>query len=109
MLIIYIIGGCVMDALAFLLITIPIFFPVAQKLGYDPIWFGVVLTVVTTMGAVTPPVGISAYVVSGMSKEIPLSTVFKGVSWFLPSYIIVLTILCIFPSFVTFFSGLVRY
>jgi len=109
MLIIYIIGGCVMDALAFLLITIPIFFPVAQKLGYDPIWFGVVLTVVTTMGAVTPPVGISAYVVSGMSKEIPLSTVFKGVFWFLPSYIIVLIILCIFPSLVTFFSGLVRY
>ncbi|MCX7856450.1 MAG: TRAP transporter large permease [Deltaproteobacteria bacterium] len=109
MLVIYIIGGCVMDALAFLLITIPIFFPVAQKLGYDPIWFGVVLTVVTTMGAVTPPVGISAYIVSGMSKEIPLSVVFKGVLFFLPSYILTLLILNLFPSLVTFFSGLVKY
>ncbi len=54
---IYIIGGAVMDALALLLITIPIFFPVAQELGYDPIWFGVTITVVTTLGAVTPPVG----------------------------------------------------
>lgn len=109
MLIIYIIGGCVMDALAFLLITIPIFFPVAQKLGYDPIWFGVVLTVVTTMGAVTPPVGISAYIVSGMSKEIPLAVVFRGVLFFLPSYIITLILLEVFPWLVTFLSGLVRY
>lgn len=109
MLIIYIIGGCVMDALAFLLITIPIFFPVAQKLGYDPIWFGVVLTVVTTMGAITPPVGISAYIVSGMSKEIPLAVVFRGVLFFLPSYVITLIFLEVFPWLVTFLSGLVRY
>ncbi len=109
MLVIYIIGGCVMDALAFLLITVPIFFPVALKLGYDPIWFGVVLTVVTTMGAVTPPVGISAYVVSGMSKEIPLSTVFKGVIFFLPSYVFTLILINLFPELVTFLSGLVRY
>lgn len=109
MLAIYMIGGCVMDALAFLLITVPIFFPVAQKLNYDPIWFGVVLTVVTTMGAVTPPVGISAYVVSGMSKEIPLSTVFKGVLFFLPTYVITLFLINVFPGLVVYFSGLVRF
>ncbi|MCS7280273.1 MAG: TRAP transporter large permease [Desulfobacterota bacterium] len=109
MIAIYIIGGCVMDALAFLLITIPIFYPVSQKLGYDPIWFGVVLTVVTTMGAVTPPVGISAYIVSGISKEIPLSVVFRGISFFLPSYIMTLILLNLFPSLVTFFSGLVKH
>ena len=109
MLVIYIIGGCVMDALAFLLITVPIFYPVAQQMGYDPIWFGVIITVVTTMGAVTPPVGISAYIVSGMAKDIPLSTVFKGVIWFLPSYIITMILMEIFPQLVTFFAALVKY
>lgn len=109
MMIIYIIGGCVMDALAFLLITVPIFFPVAQQMGYDPIWFGVTITLVTTMGAVTPPVGISAYIVSGMSKDVPLSTVFKGVVWFLPSYIITLILIEIFPKLIISFAGLVRY
>ncbi len=109
MMIIYIIGGCVMDALAFLLITVPIFFPVAQQMGYDPIWFGVAITLVTTLGAITPPVGISAYIVSGMSKDIPLSTVFKGVLWFIPSYIIIIVIIQIFPQLVTFFAGFVKY
>ncbi len=109
MMIIYIIGGCVMDALAFLLITVPIFFPVAVLMGYDPIWFGVAITLVTTLGAITPPVGISAYIVSGMSKDIPLSTVFKGVLWFIPSYIIIIVIIQIFPQLVTFFAGFVKY
>lgn len=109
MVIIYIIGGCVMDALAFLLITVPIFFPVAQQMGYDPIWFGVAITLVTTMGAITPPVGISAYIVSGMAKDIPLSTVFKGVLWFIPSYVITIALIEIFPQLVMFFASLVRY
>lgn len=109
MLVIYIIGGCVMDALAFLLITVPIFFPVAQRLGYDPIWFGVIITIVTTMGAITPPVGINAYVVSGMSKDIQLSTVFRGVVWFLPSFIITIILIEIFPELVTYFAGLIKY
>src|SRR4030043_488715 len=97
-LIIYGIAGCVMDALGFLLISIPIFFPMAMKLGYDPIWFGCILTVVTTMGAITPPVGICAYVVAGMAKDIPLSTVFKGVIWFIPSYCVPMTVMIIFPQ-----------
>ncbi len=109
MLIIYVIGGCVMDALAFLLITVPIFYPVAQQLGYDPIWFGVVITIVTTMGAITPPVGINAYVVAGMSKDIQLSTVFRGVVWFLPSYIVALILVEVFPQIITYFASLVLY
>jgi C4-dicarboxylate transporter, DctM subunit len=108
MLIIYIIGGCVMDALAFLLITLPIFFPLAQQMGLDPIWFGCLLCVVTTMGAVTPPVGISAYVVAGMAKDIPLATVFKGVVWFLPSYIICMIIMEVFPQVVLFLAAFVQ-
>lgn len=105
---IYVIGGAVMDALALLLITIPIFFPVATKLGYDPIWFGVTITVITTMGAVTPPVGATTYVVGGMAKDVRLEDVFKGVAYFLPAYIICVILLMLFPKIVTFLPALMR-
>jgi tripartite ATP-independent transporter DctM subunit len=104
---IYIVGGAVMDALALLLITIPIFFPVAAKLGYDPIWFGVTITVVTTLGAVTPPVGATTYVVGGMAKDIPLQDVFKGVAYFLPAYLICILILMMFPRIILFLPSLI--
>jgi tripartite ATP-independent transporter DctM subunit len=107
-LIIYAIAGMVMDALGFLLISIPIFYPMAINLGYDPIWFGCILTVVTTLGAITPPVGICAYVVSGMADDIPLSTVFKGVFWFIPAYVVTMALMIIFPNFVLFLPRLIR-
>jgi tripartite ATP-independent transporter DctM subunit len=105
---IYIIGGAVMDALALLLITIPIFFPVAMHLGYDPIWFGVTITVITTMGAVTPPVGATTYVVGGMARGVRLEEVFKGVAFFLPAYVICVLILMLFPEVVTFLPRMMR-
>lgn len=105
---IFIVGGAVMDALALLLITIPIFFPVAKQLGYDPIWFGVTITVVTTLGAVTPPVGATTYVVGGMAKDVPLEDVFKGVAFFLPAYIVCVLLLMVLPEIVTFLPSLIR-
>lgn len=105
---VYGIAGCVMDALGFLLVSIPIFFPLVTKMGYDPIWFGVMITLVTTMGAVTPPVGISAYVVSGMSKDIPLATVFSGVIWFLPAYLLVIAAMLFFPQLALILPTYVR-
>ncbi|MBI5904682.1 MAG: TRAP transporter large permease [Deltaproteobacteria bacterium] len=92
----YIVGGCVMDALAFLLVSLPIFYPLVIQLGYDPIWFGQVITIVTTMGSIMPPIGICCYVVSGMSG-IPLSTVFRGSFYYVPSYIVSIVILMISP------------
>jgi tripartite ATP-independent transporter DctM subunit len=105
---IYVIGGAVMDALALLLITIPIFFPVAAKLGYNPVWFGVTITVITTLGAVTPPVGATTYVVGGMAQGVALVDVFKGVTYFLPAYMICLILLMIFPEIVTYLPNLLR-
>ncbi len=105
---VYIVGGAVMDALALLLITMPVFFPVAVNLGYDPIWFGVTITVITTLGAVTPPVGATTYVVGGMAEDVPLEDVFKGVALFLPAYVICVLILMFFPEIVTFLPGLVH-
>jgi tripartite ATP-independent transporter DctM subunit len=105
---IYVIGGAVMDALALLLITIPIFYPLAIKLGYDPIWFSVTITVITTMGAVTPPVGATTYVVGGMAKDVPLQDVFRGVVFFLPAYLICVLLLMWFPAIVTFLPRLLH-
>jgi len=103
---IYIIGGAIMDALALLLITIPIFFPLAVQMGYDPVWFAVIITVVTTLGAVTPPVGATTYVVAGIAGDISLNDVFKGVAIFLPAYIITIILLILFPAIATFLPGL---
>ena len=97
-LLIYLVGGCLMDALGFLVVTIPIFFHLAKTLGFDPIWFTVMITLVTTMGAVTPPVGVNVYIVSGLSPDIPIGTIFKGVSVFLIAYVICLVLLMIFPE-----------
>lgn len=106
--VIYAFGGMVMDSLALLLITIPIFFPVAVKLGYDPIWFGVVITVITTLGAVTPPVGATAYVVGGMAKTVPLEKVFQGVLYFLPAYVVCIILMMLFPQLVLYLPGLLK-
>ncbi len=97
-LLIYLVGGCLMDALGFLVVTIPIFYPLAKALGFDPVWYTVVITLVTTMGAVTPPVGVNVYIVSGLSPDIPIGTIFRGVSIFLIAYVICLVLLIIYPQ-----------
>ncbi|HPP86669.1 MAG TPA: TRAP transporter large permease, partial [bacterium] len=66
--IIYIFGGCFMDSLAMIMLTVPIFFPVVQTLGFDPIWFGIMIVLVTEMGVITPPVGINVYIVHAVAK-----------------------------------------
>ncbi|HKK32570.1 MAG TPA: TRAP transporter large permease [Desulfomicrobiaceae bacterium] len=97
---IYAVGGAIMDALALLIITLPIFFPVAESLGYDPIWFSVLITVITTLGAVTPPVGVSTFIVASMAGDVPLAQVFKGVLIFIPAFAISIALLIIFPELV---------
>lgn len=106
--VIYIIGGMIMDALALLIITIPIFFPVATTLGYDPLWFGVTITVITTFGAISPPVGAVTFVVASMAKDVPMKEVYKGVSIFTPAYIICVILLMIFPKIATFLPSLMK-
>ncbi len=98
MLAIYVVGGAIMDALGLLMITIPVFFPVAQRLGYNPVWFAVLITIITTMGAITPPVGINTYIVAGMAKDIPLTTVFRGVTWFLAAFVLTVLLMFLFPE-----------
>jgi len=107
-LIIYLIGGCFMDSLGFLVLTIPIFFPLGIALGFDPIWYSIILTMVTTMGAITPPVGVNIYVIKALAPEIPLSTIFKSVSFFLLACIASVAILIIFPGITLLIPNMVH-
>ncbi|WP_319764262.1 TRAP transporter large permease [Maridesulfovibrio sp.] len=104
--IIYAIGGMVMDALALLLITIPIFFPIVSAMGYDPVWFGVLITIVTTLGAITPPVGVTTFIVASMAEDVSIDRVFLGVSYFMIAYVVLVGIMLAFPATVTFMPGL---
>ncbi len=105
---IYLIGGCFMDSLAMILLTIPIFYPVAVNLGYDPIWFGVIIVLITEMGVITPPVGVNVYVVSGVAKDVPLEVIFKGILPLLGALIVCNIILIIFPQIALFLPSLMR-
>jgi len=103
---VYLIGGCFMDALAMIMLTIPIFFPVVMTLGFDPIWFGVVIVLITEMGVITPPVGINVYVVYGVAKDVPLEEIFKGVLPMLVALLVCNLILILFPSIALFLPSL---
>ncbi len=76
---VFLIGGCFIDALALVMLIVPIFYPVITALGFDPLWFGVVIVMVTQIGVITPPVGINVYVVKSVAWEVPLHDIFKGV------------------------------
>ncbi len=104
---VYLIGGMIMDALALLLITLPIFMPLVDSLGYDKTWFCLVLLVVTTLGAITPPVGTSAYVVASMGR-VNLKDVFRGTFFFIPAFMICLALMFLFPSLVMWLPDMVK-
>lgn len=103
---IYFVAGCFMDSLAMVMLTVPVFFPVVMSLGFDPIWFGVIIVLVTEMGVITPPVGINVYVVygvtTGMKQNISLESIFRGIYPFLIATFMGILLLFLFPQIVTF-------
>jgi C4-dicarboxylate transporter DctM subunit len=103
---IYLLGGCFMDAFALIMLTIPIFSPLAQTLGFDLIWFGVVIVLVSEMGVITPPVGINVYVVHGVAKDVPLEAIFEGVIPLFIALIICNILLLLFPEIALFLPNL---
>ncbi len=103
---VYLIGGCFIDALALIMLTIPIFYPVIKQLNYDPLWFGVVMVLVTQIGVITPPVGVNVYVVSGVARDVPLNVIFKGVVPLLIALTIGTLLLIPFPQIALFLPSL---
>lgn len=105
----YLIAGCFMDALALITLTIPVLFPVVVSLGFDPIWFGVIIVLVSEMGVITPPVGINVYVIKGIAEDVPLETIFRGIFPFLGALVVAVGILIAFPQIATFLPSLTIY
>jgi tripartite ATP-independent transporter DctM subunit len=99
---IYIILGCLMDTLAMVLLTVPIFYPLIIKMGFDPIWFGVIMVLISEMGVITPPVGMNVYVVHGIAKDVPMFTIFRGAMPFFIMMILCIVLLIIFPQIALF-------
>jgi C4-dicarboxylate transporter DctM subunit len=95
--IIYEIGGSIIDDLAFMILATPIFFPAVLKLGFNPIWFGILISVVVMIGVVIPPVAVCVFVVKNITKE-PIGRIYKGVAPFLVSMILVWGLLFVFPQ-----------
>lgn len=97
---IYLVGGAFMDALGFLVISIPIFFPLALSLGFDPVWFTIIITLVTTIGAVTPPVGVNLYIVSALDKSLDVVSVARGTMVFFIPYAAAIALFIAVPGLV---------
>jgi C4-dicarboxylate transporter DctM subunit len=94
---IYLIGGSIMDDLAFMVLATPIFFPTAVQLGYDPIWFGILICVTLMIGGIIPPVAIYVFILGNITG-IPFKTIYRGVVPFLSALVLALVILFLFPQ-----------
>jgi tripartite ATP-independent transporter DctM subunit len=108
LILIYLVGGCFMDSLALVTLTIPIFFPIVTTLGFDPIWFGVIIVLVAEMGVITPPVGVNVYVIKGIVPEVPLETIFKGILPFTVAVFVCIVLVLTFPQIALFLPGLIK-
>ena len=98
MCVIYIVMGCVFDSLAMLLLTVPIFFPIIKSVGLDPIWFGIIVIIVVELGLITPPIGMNVFVVKAVIGDVPMWTVFRGVTPFLIAMIVGLAVVIYVPA-----------
>jgi TRAP-type C4-dicarboxylate transport system permease large subunit len=105
---VYLILGCFIDTMSMVLLTIPVFFPLTKSLGYDPIWFGVIVVLVVEMAMVTPPVGMNVWVVSGLAKDVPMEVIFKGVVSFVLVEIAFVILLIVYPQIVLFLPEMLK-
>ena len=103
----YLILGAVMDELAMILLTVPIVFPAMMQLGFDPVWFGVIIVMAVTFGMVCPPVGINVFVINSIARDIPLGRIYRGCMPFIASDVVRLVILCAFPGLALWLPGFV--
>jgi len=94
----YVVVGCLMNIIPMILLTLPIFWPTIVALGFDPIWFGVIMVIMMEMGQITPPVGMNVFVIAGIAETVPLLTIFKGIVPFFLIEILIIIILVLFPQ-----------
>lgn len=107
--VIYAVMGCFMDSLAMVMLTVPIFLPIMQNLGFNDIWYGVLMIMVMEMGLITPPVGMNVYIVAGVAKDVPLQKIFAGVAPMVVGMCVAVIIVCAFPDVALFLPKLLGY
>jgi tripartite ATP-independent transporter DctM subunit len=105
-LLIYLLLGCVFESMSMILLTVPIFAPLVHQLGFDLIWFGILVVVVTEISLITPPIGLNVFVLKGVVKDVSVSTIFKGVTPFWLADIIRLILLTLVPALSLFLPSL---
>lgn len=98
----FLVMGCILDAMAMIILLVPIVYPVIVQLGFDPIWFGVIVVMTVELGLITPPVGMNVFVINSIARDVSLVTIFKGVMPFILTDVIRLIILVAFPAVVLF-------
>jgi tripartite ATP-independent transporter DctM subunit len=104
----FFIGGCFLDAMALIMLTIPIIYPVILQMHYDPIWFGVVIVLISQIAVLTPPVGINVYVVKGIVRDVPIATIFRGTFPFLLAMVVLLGGVLFFPDLILWLPNLLN-
>jgi TRAP-type C4-dicarboxylate transport system permease large subunit len=101
----YLALGCLMDAMAMIILTVPIIFPVITSLGFDPVWFGVIIVMTVELGLIHPPVGMNVFVIKTVVKDVSFSTIFLGVIPFVLTDITRLVVLILFPAIALWLPG----
>lgn len=104
---IYLIGGCFMDSLALVTLTIPILYPIITEMGYDPIWFGILIILAAEMGVITPPVGVNVYVIKGVAPDVSMNKIFRGIWPFLGAEVAATLMILFVPQIALFLPNLV--
>jgi C4-dicarboxylate transporter, DctM subunit len=102
----FFVGGCFLDAMALIMLTIPIIYPVILQLNYDPIWFGVVIVLISQIAVVTPPVGVNVYVTKGIVPDVPIAEIFRGTFPFLVAMVVLLVIVLLLPDMIMWLPNL---
>ena len=104
----FLVMGCILDAMAMIILLVPIAFPVVMQLGFDPIWFGVIVVMTVELGLITPPVGMNVFVINSIARHVSLPTIFRGVLPFVAADIVRLALLVLFPAIVLFLPSTMK-
>jgi TRAP-type C4-dicarboxylate transport system permease large subunit len=107
-LVVYFILGMFLEGIAIMVLTLPIVYPLITQLGFDGLWFGIIIVMVLNIGVLTPPLGLSVYIISGVVKDVPIQQIFRGVIPAILTMIAFTIVLVIFPEIVTFLPGLIE-
>jgi len=102
----YVVIGMFMNALPALVLTVPLFFPIAMSAGFDPVWFGVLVVIMVELGVVTPPIGVNVFAIAAIARDVPMYDIFWGVLPFWIAYLVLIAFIVVFPQICLFLPSL---